>query len=998
MIEYYTRHTTVTFILCVFFFTLGIYCLKLLPSELLPNFNPPVIAIITPLHNMEPKIAEKDITRPIEVELNNLSGIELLESKTNSKYSIIIVHFDWTVDINQKSRQVSDITQRYSSLLYRYTPGASPIFRFDLFPKGAKSKNMDLLITDLKQSISRINGVGRVSIEGQLKKELLITPKKEKLDKLGLNIPYLYSVIKDTYRISRLGNIKLQNGNYISALPPPKQDLKTLKEIKIPIFVPNEAPKYIKLTELADIEIRMNAYGSYSLANQKESISLAIIKETGANTLDIIAKTLNILEKFKSQNTDIEFLISVNDSTYIKNAQSVLSGNILVGTILTSLFILLFFKSLTPTFIVCISIPLSLSLTFSAMFLLNVSLNILSLAGISLGIGMVVDSSISAVSNILNELRQQKEQPEAAIRGVKDIALPIFSSTLTSLAVFLPIVFLQNIVGALFRDLALTIIFSLTFSMIISILVVPAMAAKFLTSLPRVNGNQSKHPMRNVIAKLDRWAEEQGTKLINLTSFIIHKPKLRVALLLGIMVSIVTLFNFLPPLEFLPPEKPTSYVANFSFSPNTSINTVNRAIKDFGTHLRKIIPVERTNTTITSTESKLAFIPQKAPIAGQDIRELKSYLASRYPHIKVSINPFSRFDDKVTVGTPLELKIIYSDLEDLQNKERRLYRSLKSIPTMSEIINHSTKTSENIDVLPQLTRLDLAGISTDILQTSLKSKSMNLPITSKIFMKSQEDIINPVDGGGVNLFSFTRKETSQNIFHHNLNNVAFISANFDRSIVALSTVMEILKRDIKEKWLIFAGGSETINNSFKQLSKILILSLVLIYAILAVQFGSIIHPITILFTFLLTFLGAIPGLMLCKEFTSAPASIGFIMLAGITVNNGILLVDHIITQRKKYTLPHIAIAGAIKARIAPILITSLTTITGMLPMVLGLGTGAEIFRGIAVVMVFGLFVSTFLSLVGIPMFYVTIEETLEIIMRVILRISVSGRQSKLKEV
>lgn len=982
MIDYFAKHTTVSIILCLFFAGLGIYSLLNIPNELLPNFNPPVIAVITPLYNIEPHEAETTITNPIEIALQGMSDVHLIESQTNSNYSIIIVHFDWNAKINPKARQISNITQKYSSILYRYTPGASPIFRFDLFVKNRQNSQLDELLLALKQKISRIEGVGRVSIEGQLTSKLVITLNQEQLKARSIPIGYIYNFLTTYFKTERLGSISLGDKRITATMEKASVSLESLQKIMIPWQDQQGKPTAFSLKSIATIARRQQKE-TYSRAQRQDSISVAVIKETGANTLSIIEAALEILEQFKKDNPSIQTIISTNDAHYIKESRSALSGNILVGTILTSFFILIFFKQVVPTLVVFISIPLSLFLTFTAMYIFDVSINLLSLAGLSLGIGMVVDSSISSVSNIISKLQEEKGQPDASIIGTKQIAMPILSSTLTSLAVFVPIVFLNNIVGALFKDLALTIIFALSFSMLISLFIVPSLTAKVLFL-------RGESLLTRRLHLLDRVGNRFEQRLLAITEYMIHHRGSRNLFLFTIITLITLSFNWMPPLEFIPPEKPNTYVVTFAFPPNTPTSYIYETTKMIEHQLYQAIEIEDSNFTISQTETKLVFKPRTALDLVALQESLQPILTARVEDARMSINSFARFDEKASQGRPLELKIAYQDERDLAAKEKRVVAALQSIPTVREIRNLSHDKAAIITIAPRYPILETRQIPPLELKNDLLLKSMELPITTQIFLRTNESIAAPAAITAANQnYQVTPLQAKQNLFHHNVSSVAFLTANFDSMVIPLSTVMQKIKAQIPEPWLIFTGSSETITKSFNSLIKTLILSIILIYAILAIQFGSIVYPFTILFTFFLTFLGAIPGLLICDEFTSAPATIGIIMLAGITVNNGILLVDHIIIQRKKFIPPHTAILEAIKARIAPILITSLTTITGMVPMVLGLGTGSEIYRGLAVVLVFGLFVSTFLSLIGVPIFFISIEELFEFVGR--LRIKTAAR-------
>jgi len=964
-----------------------------------------------PLGKMDPKIAEKEITSPIEIAVNNIKEVKTIESRTDSQFAIIVVHLDWQSDLNQKARQISDMVQKYNALLYRWTPGTSPVFRFDIYAQDNFTGDLPSIVTDLKQKISRIKGVGRVQVDGLIENQILIKLKTEQLQRLQIPYAYVYQILKDHFSIKRFDQIQIQKANHQIALKATKEEIRAISNISIPYqvlykvrpqtphHVSHKVPHYkpmsfIKLTDIANIQEQKKPAKSYARTNRHDSISLSIIKETKANTLYITQKISTILKQFVEDHPKLATLISLDDSHYIKDSQSTLITNMIIGSMLTIILVFLFLKNFTSTIIICVTIPLSLSFTFIAMYLAGVSKNILSLAGLSLGIGMVIDCSISTVASIIQSMKSHKGQPWAAIQGAKEIAFPILSSILTSLAVFVPILFLQDIIGALFRDLALTIIFSLSFSYFISILFVPALSSSWIT-----NGSSKKLPTRltigssptnatfQLLLKLKKFGNNCQDWIIRSTVFMLKNFQRRILLLSSILLLIIVAIYNAPALEFLPTEKPSSYLATFSFSQNAPIISIKETMEQMENKLYEYIDIKSSFITINPTETLLTFVPQNPPLNEQEItRYLGSELEEINPGAKVSINAFSRFNEKKSKGTPLEIKIAYTDQKDLQQKEKQLLRVLKQIPTVHNIKNLNKLETTVFQVRPNQETLRTKQISSQLLKDTMFLKNNSLPLSSTVILKSNENILHPHHKQGTENFRFKETTTKQTIFHHDLHKVAFFQANFDSNAIPTSVITQKIKTAIPQPWIILVGQSQTITESFQKLKRALLISLILVFTILALQFGSLIHSITILFTFLLTFLGAIPGLILCQEFTSAPAMIGIIMLSGITVNNGILLVDHIITRRKQYLDPITAIVKAIETRIIPIITTSLTTIVGLLPMVMGIGSGSEIYRGLAIVLVFGLLVSSTLCLMVVPIFYLTIEEFSELTDRAWVRL------------
>ncbi len=985
---------------------LGMVSLTQLNLDLYPNIEIPVAVVSTQYPGVGPAEVESMVTRPLERALSTVGGLEQLNSISAEGSSLIILQYDFAQDMEGAALDVREQIDRVSGFLpedvsepavFKIDPNAMPIFFFSInSPEGIEQAQ--LIAEDKIQSrFERIPGVASVDLAGGFEKKVSITPDEEAMNGYGLTTDQLITSL-------RTHNINLPGGQITRGTK--KLTLRFIGEYESVREIAGTVLRLpggqlITLEDVAEVELVDDNRDAFARLNGRDSIQMTISKQSDANTVRV-ADAVNLeLERIRAEVDGVEIVTIFDQSQYIKTAISNVATSGLIGGLLAVLILYLFLENVRTTLIIAISIPISVIATFFLMFNGNLTLNLMTLGGLSLGIGMLVDNAIVVLENIFRYRTLGYSREEAADKGTSEVAMAVTASTLTTVAVFLPIIYVEGVTSLIFTELALTVTFALLASLAVSLTVVPMLSSKLLhVDHEALEKKRFKYFERfyNRLESGYKWLLSKALK---------HKVT-TILVALGIFVSSIGMVATLGS-EFLPFMDEGRITVSITLPDGTILDETDQVTTQV---IERLAPIEEVedmfvtvgpggNMIVSDSGSNNASIDillvalserERGVLAiADDIRQRVSDL----PGVEIAVTATQTQGFGGMGGSPISIALKGDDLAILESISEDVMTLVKEVPGTREVTSDYRTTSEELtihvrdDLAAQygLTPLTVANAAKSRVQGTTagtyKREGGEIDIVIESLDETQriEDLKNiRIDSPmGVSLplhylADFTYQKGPDSIQRSNqVRTITVGSDLFDRDLGSVTV-------DIEEKLAAYpwptgysydvGGQSEELAESFESLVLALIIAILLVYMVMAAQFESLLNPFLIIFSVPLAVSGGAIGLFLTGRYISLPALIGVIMLAGIVVNNGIVLVDYANTLRREKGLTVLeAIKEAGPTRLRPILMTTFTTVLGLFPLALGIGEGTEASAPLATVVIGGLLLSTLLTLVYTPVLY-----------------------------
>jgi HAE1 family hydrophobic/amphiphilic exporter-1 len=1038
------RVTVVMLIVAVGLF--GMVSLSRLNLNLLPDVSYPTITIRTELTGAAPVEVENLVTKPIEETVGVIRNVRLVRSVSRSGQSDVTLEFLWGTDMDVAGVEVREKLdllflplEASRPLLLRFDPSSEPIMRLGLLYKEsanavdggeARLKSLRRLAEDrIKTDLEAEEGTAAVKVSGGLEDEIQIQVDQQKLSQLGIGIEEVAQRI-------RAENVNLSGGRLEEGdqrfLVRTLNEFESVAEFSDAI-VAYVAGRPVYLRDIATVERGYKEREAITRVRGQESVELAIYKEGDANTVQVANRLEERLDRVRESLPDDMELVKIYDqSRFISSAVDNVKNAALVGGIFAIIVLYGFLRDSRSTTIVGIAIPVSVIGTFLLMYTYDISLNIMSLGGIALAVGMLVDNSIVVLENIVRKREQGEEIVEAARNGTVEVASAVVAATLTTIAVFFPMVFISGIAGQLFRDQALTVTFALIFSLIVALTVIPMLSSLGAGSR-YVGENEDEPPGRftRIVAAVVRgfgfvfvavrwlfwallWLPTQFFQRLYGAIAAVYPALLRWSLdhRAAVVVSAAVIFAgsmaLVPRLgtELIPQLSQGEFNVDLRLPPGATLAETDRAIQAAQRATREIETVAL-DYSVAGTGNRLDANPVDvgdntgtlsvalAPGAGRSDenatmdamrRELSAYPGVQFEFSRPSLLSFS---------SPLQIEIAGYDLERLALVSRAVVSQMANDDRFTDIRTTVENGNPEIQIVFDQERAAKLGLAVrDIADRvvasvrgevatrySWRDRKIDVLVRSVDTRRSSIDeirhlIVNPESDRPVTLEAVAAVDIARGpseIRRVAQERVAIITANvaYGDLGAAAAAAGEIIKRVPMPSGInaIVSGQSEEMQESFTSMQFALALAIFLVYLVMASQFESLIHPFVILFTIPLALVGAVLALFVTGTTINIVAFIGVIMLAGIVVNNAIVLVDLInqLRARGKDRVDAIMEAGI--ARLRPILMTSLTTALGLLPMAMGFGEGSEVRTPMAITVIGGLLVSTLLTLLVIPVVY-----------------------------
>lgn len=961
---------------------------------MLPNINKPTVRIRIKWDGATPDDVDKMITRKIEDVLPNVEGIVEYSSESSAETSLIFIKFKYGTDVETKitliQNELNQIRNKFPDdmdepSIRKSSSSDVPALTFTLYG-GDKMEMRSYAENNLKPMLERLEGVSEINVYGGQEQEVAIEIDPDKLENYNLSIVDVYNKMKSASANLPGGILREGEKEYLVKI---EAEIETADEIR-EIILSNKDGHLLKLKDVANIKVAPKDIKSIYRKNGEDSIVVIISKTDGGNAVSIVNNSKKLLERNRGSlplNTKLnyEFDSSITINNSINNVKS--SG--IQGLVLASAILFVFLKSISATIIIAVAIPISIIFTFFLLNMQGISINLISLMGLSLGIGMLVDNSVVVVDNIFRHMTELgKNKIQAAKDGAEEMALPVLASTMTTVAAFLPLVFQEGLAKEQFNNLCYAISYSLLASLIISLTFVPMIASKIMDQKKNLNAEgKIMTTFRKIYVNSLKWSiRRRGIVLLIL--FALFSSSLYVASKLGG--------------RFTPTIDEGRYAVVAKLPSGSDVNKGDRIGKILEEKVKDLPFVVDYTVSANGTSSILNINAGLKTSREESMSDILKKLRETFveiPDMELTIAPGYRFGTRGLYDLEFEL---YSDNEaQLQIISEQLKEQIKKIDGIYDVtssfeggkpegkfyINREKAEYYGLDVKDIATMIQtqiLGGTPIKInsdnseIDVTLKlqkkyRESTGLILDSRITLKSGENIrISDVA-------EFRAEEGPSKIEKKDKKKKIVIYANM-KDELDLKTAQELVIQTLEDmgypEGITYGTGGKSADMAemSEQLQYTFMIAVFLIYFILVWQFESFIMPFVIILSIPLSTTGAFYALYLAGLSIDAMVSVGFVMLAGIVVNNAIVLIDFINFRREVGDNMNKALITAGKTRLRPILMTTLTTVLGMLPLMFSNGEGSEIYKGMSFVVVFGLSAATLLTLIVIPIFYYFIDD------------------------
>ncbi|MFH0739141.1 MAG: efflux RND transporter permease subunit [Candidatus Omnitrophota bacterium] len=1053
--KFSVNHPIATLMVFLAIILLGFISWVQLPQELFPPITYPQITVVTAYENAAPEEIESLITKIIEEAVGTVNNVKRISSVSKEGLSLVMVEFSWgtnmdfaALNVREKIDLIKERLPRESQepIVMKYNPFDLPVMNLAITGPLSALELRELSRKYIKDAIEKVEGVASATISGGDEREILVEIDQARLRASQVSIVSIVDTLKATNINYPAGTIKQTFLEYLirtmgeyqkigeiqdtpTALELPEDDTKTQQEKEKQEKLKSRRLVYLK--DIGRVKDSIKEKTSISRYNGKESVSITVRKQSGTNSLNVVIGIKKEIRKLLTEKIPrgVKIEVTYDQSKFIQEALGSVRDAGIQGGILAFIVLFIFLWEISSALIITSAIPICITATIILMYFTNINLNMMSLGGLAMGVGMVVDNANVVIENIFR-YRQQEKKPlkEAIVLGTEEMVSPIIGSTLTSIAVFLPFAFVVGIAGQIFKQLSFTITFSLLASIVVAISLVPVLMAFSREQSRRLPGYFIAEKINEVILRDEKTHSHE----ISFGKFVVfmleRKFKVIGVVLLLFLLSLLVLFT--TEKQFLPKVDQRQFIIKVDLAPGTRLEVTDSVVKKIEKLLLGVPDTKGVTVNIGSSEQKASAEETVVQTMGAHQAQIMVNLKQRsrklnaihstdeiIQYLKNSLGKRemegatieyiaqeTSFGTALEQGAPIAIEIKGPDLSNLVDIASEFQAQIKKIPgvygTKSSMSAPSPETKLNIlkdkASLYGLSVRDIAITSQVALKgyvaTKFKEKQSQEDVDIRVRLR-QEDrndlgnlrrlLIRSPLGMDISMSDvayLTHGSGPTEIKRVDQQRSVVITANtYQRKLGQIISDVERISRNLKYKLskdysITLTGEQQRMQESFKSLAFALIFAFTLVYMIMAGEFESLWQPFLIMFTVPLSLIGVAFSLFITRTPLSVVAYLGIIMLGGIAVNNGIVLIELVNQLRKEGYSPYEAVLKASKTRLRPILMTSLTTILGLLPLALGMGEGAGLQAPLALTVMGGLTSSTFLTLVFIPALYLIVVE------------------------
>jgi HAE1 family hydrophobic/amphiphilic exporter-1 len=1013
---------------------LGIISLSRLPVDLMPEFEQPTLNVRTSYAGVGPLEIEELITRPMEQAVSAVPGITRVESSSSEGNSQIRLNFEWGSDLSEAA---DEVRTRVDRMRNRLPEDADPptIFKFDsnqlpVLQIGIEGDYDPVTLREVAQNeiaprFERVDGVAAVTVNGGVRREIHVDLSKEKITALNLSVSQVVNALRSENQNTPLGEIYQGDSTFLVRS---QGQFQSIEDIKNMVVMTRQAvPVYLR--DIAEVSDTTEQRRSFMRINGKPGIQLQVQKQSGKNTVAVARAVRVEVDRVNKEVPGVRMIVTQDNSVFIQRAIDNVQEHALVGGILVVLIIFAFLRDVRSTLIVCTSIPVSVIGTFALLYFGGFTLNTMTFGGLALGIGMIVDAAIVVLENTHRHLHMGKDKMTAAIEGSEEVWSAILASTLTHIAVFIPLLFLSGTASIMFTQLSVVVMFSLAMSLFVAVTIVPVLCSRWL----KTPDEEAKDTgiMASFYRLSERFLEtmdEQYRRAIHVA--LNHRPTV-IATAAVLVIAAAIIYPMIT-VELMPQTDEGEVNINAELSVGTRVERTEEALLRLEDMVRERVPEAMTIITngggggnnwngggggggggsTHRGQIRVMLVPrgQRTRTNEQIAIALRRELQG-LPGVAVRANPaggnnqIMRFlsgggNNNQGGSSRLQVEIRGHDLDDARRVAQDVRKVMEDTPGVADVQVGREEGRPEIAVRVDRPKAAMLGMSVGSVATTIQTnvagtaaaqfreRGNEYPVVVRLREADRQEISDVGDvllstpTGQVvpakNVLAVNREAGPVQIDRKNMERMTRVNAETEIPISeAVKAVQDrITQVRVPPDFAVgFGSEIEEQARSFQQLRMVLILAVLLVYAVMASQYESLRDPFIIMFSVPVAGIGVVLSLLLTGTSFSMQAYIGIIMLAGIVVSNAILLVDYINTLRRRDGLPiREAVELGGRTRLRPILMTSIATMLGLVPMAIGIGEGGELQAPLARVVIGGLLTSTLVTLVLVPAVYTLFEE------------------------
>lgn len=995
---------------------LGAVSFRYLPVDLLPPIEYPRLTIYVNYPNVGPQEIETIITNPIENAVSGVPNIEKITSNSEEGGSRVTVHFAQGTNLDEAANDLRGALDRLRDDLppeaeapgiWKFDPNNAPVM---VIAARSDQKDMRQLTQIIQRDISKrfeqVKGVGTIDVWGGIEREIQIELFRDRLLAYNLTALDVQSAIQAENSNAPGGNLKDGvNDLYVRT----RGEYEDIQQIRNTVITYRDG-RPIRIADIARVEDGYAPANRLSKVNDVPAVRFFIRKQTGANTVEVAEKVTQIVAQINRERTDLDLFITTDTSRFIQDSISNVQNSALWGAMFALFILYLFLRSGSTTAIIAVSIPVSIIATFALLYFNGLTLNQMSFGGLALGVGLIVDNAIVVLENIVRIRQKKYSRKEAASIGTKQVVGAIVASTLTTSVIFLPVVFMTSVTGLMFQELAMVVTFSLICSLLVALTLVPMLSSRFLNVGTNYEENLSKR------SSFHRWFRRVENSYGDLINSVLQRK----SIIFGSTVVLIGVTGYMfttIPIELAPNTDANEVSIDIRMANGTNIAVVNEYLKELDLMVKEVLPmddVEYVSTNIRggSGEVEITLKPEgERKVNSQKLAEdLRLRLENQIPgaDIRVSAQTGLWIFRRIFGGNSdeaVQVELRGYDLQMADELSLEIKKRMEANPLVSGVRVGRQEGRPEQNLVFDRERIAQLGLTTrevgraiqinlgggiagqfrengdeyDIVVRLREEDRLTSEDLNNISIRTPDGRILPVSA----LVNRELVRGPSEINRINGQRVNYVTANLQEG-VALGDAVKAIQKDLSAMSLpdgfsiVFGGEYEEQEKAAKDFALSIIMAIVLIYMVMAAQFERFTDPLIVMFAVPLALIGVVPTLLLTGTTLNMQSLMGLIMLIGIVVNNAIVLVDYINLMRREEGMNvRDAVIASGKLRLRPIMMTTLTTVLGLLPLALGLGAGAEIQAALARTVIGGLTASTLITLVLIPIVYVATDSALQ---------------------
>ncbi len=994
----------------------GVVSFTRLSVDLMPKMDLPIMAVITSYDGAGPEEVEERVTKPLESSMASLAGIDSITSTSSAGSSVVLLMFDYGTDLNAATNDVRDSLEMAKMILPEEAQDVS-IMKMDInsMPIMNLAVSGDRSLEDVKKIVEdkiaprmeRISGIAAANVVGGQQQQVTITADPYKLSAYGLNTGVISQIVMGENANHPGGYITQGTQEILVRTLGQYESVEQLADTQVSLPTGGT----VRLGDVVDIQVGLSEETSIVTLNGEKVISVAIQKESDGNTVDVDREVRKAMAELEEElYEDIDINIAYSSADMINQSVDNVISNLFSAVVIACLVIFIFLGSIRSTIIIGVAIPLSIISTFVLLYFGGYTLNIITLSALALSVGMVVDNSTVVLENIYRHRSMGKSKYQAAVEGTQEVVSAVTASTLTTVAVYLPFVFVGGLTEQIIIPFALTICFALVASLAISITVVPMMSSKLLVLYEYSEERQPKG-----IAKFQVWFDKKFETFINwyqgvLVAALNHK-KTAMSIVTAALIGSCCLVPFLGS-ELFPSQDAGQISVSVSLPSNTVLEETKKVANEVEYIITKVPEVDLVLNSVGSTggmsmssgsnsaSMTVMLVPKdQRERSSRDVAHELQEKMNNFPGATVTVSAVDMMSMHGSGGGSVSIQIKGNNSDDLEQLAGQVEDIMLSVDGVTNIENSVTDTNEELNIIIDRDKAAYYNVSANTVYQSV-SLALNSSTISKyrggeeeldIVLQYPKEMTTTLEhlenlmiasnsGGQVPLSEVATIEHGfgqKSITRQDQSRIETVSCEvYGRDIGSVSDdiMVQVDQLPIPAGCTIDAGGDiEMMMDVFKDLLLAIAMALILVYMVMACQFESLWNPLLIMASVPVMLIGVFPGLLITGSRISMMSLLGILMLEGIVVNNAIVLIDYIGQLRAKGLCKRESVVEAGKTRMRPILVTTLTTVLAMIPMLLANGEGSEAWKPMAVTVIFGLSCSTIISLLVIPILYEKFE-------------------------